>query len=369
MALRDGKRIEIDAKDLVPGDVLVLETGNIVPADARLLDTVNLHIQEAALTGESESVKKQTDVVDIKSVLAERTNMIFSSTIVTQGRGKAVVTATGMRTEIGKIAALLQETPQELTPLQVKLDQLGRTLGGLTVAICLLVFGAELLKNEDALNRLLALDFPEFFRAAKESFLVSVALAVAAIPEGLPAVVTISLALGTLRMLERNALVRRLSSVETLGETTVICSDKTGTLTMNQMTVEKLFHQNRVMASGSGYSTHGRINESGAPVIRAAVEKLLIAGVLNNDAELRNGGIIGDPTEGALLVSAAKVGLDKQVLEQTYPRVDEIGFTSERKMMTTLHASHGGHIAYSKGATETGLARPRKLRSDFDHSS
>ena len=335
--LRDGKRIEIDARELVPGDVMVLETGNIVPADARLLDTVNLHIQEAALTGESESVKKQTNTVGMQSVLAERTNMVFSSTIVTQGRGKAVVTATGMETEIGKIATLLQETPQELTPLQIKLDQLGRTLGGLTVVICLLVFGAELLKNEEALNRLLALDFPGFFRAAKESFLLSVALAVAAIPEGLPAVVTISLALGTRRMLERNALVRRLSSVETLGETTVICSDKTGTLTMNQMTVEKLFNDNRVMAvSGSGYEIHGQITQAGEPVARALVEKLLLAGVLNNDAELRNGGIMGDPTEGALLVSAAKAGLDKPALEQTYPRVDEIGFTSERKMMTTL---------------------------------
>ncbi len=365
LVLRDGKRIEIDAKDLVPGDVLVLETGNIVPADARLLESANLHIQEAALTGESESVKKQTDAVVIKSVLAERTNMVFSSTIVTQGRGKAVVTATGMRTEIGKIAALLQETPQELTPLQIKLDQLGRTLGGLTVAICLVVFGAELLKNEDALNRLLALDFLGFFRAAKEGFLVSVALAVAAIPEGLPAVVTISLALGTRRMLGQNALVRRLSSVETLGGTTVICSDKTGTLTMNQMTVEKLFHHNRVMeVSGSGYDTHGRITQAGEPVARAVVEKLLIAGVLNNDAELRNGGIIGDPTEGALLVSAAKVGLDKQLLEQTYPRVDEIGFTSERKMMTTVHAPHGGHVAYSKGAPEIILVHCSHIESD-----
>jgi len=365
VVLRDGKRIEIDAKDLVPGDVLMLETGNIVPADARLLETANLHIQEAALTGESESVKKQTEAVGIKSVLAERTNMVFSSTIVTQGRGKAVVTATGMSTEIGKIAALLQETPQELTPLQIKLDQLGRTLGVLTVVICLVVFGAELLNNEAALNRLLALDFPGFFRAAKEGFLVSVALAVAAIPEGLPAVVTISLALGTRRMLERNTLVRRLSSVETLGETTVICSDKTGTLTMNQMTVEKLFHHNRMMeVSGAGYDSHGRITQAGEPVARTMVEKLLIAGVLNNDAELRNGGLIGDPTEGALLVSAAKVGLDKQVLEQTCPRVDEIGFTSERKMMTTVHASEGEYIAYSKGAPEIILVRCSHIESD-----
>ncbi len=228
-----------------------------------------------------------------------------------------------------------------------------------------MVFGAELLRNEDAINRLLAHDISGFFRSAKESFLVSVALAVAAIPEGLPAVVTISLALGTRRMLGRNALVRRLSSVETLGETTVICSDKTGTLTMNQMTVEKLFCNNRVMAvSGSGYDTHGQLTQADEPVAWAAVEKLLLAGLLNNDAELRNGGIIGDPTEGALLVSAAKAGLNKQALEQSYPRVDEIGFTSERKMMTTLHASHGGHISYSKGAAEIILAHCTHIEND-----
>lgn len=357
VVVRDGKRIDIDARYLVPGDILLLESGNIVPADARLLEAVNLHVEEAALTGESESVKKQTEVVALNSVLAERTNMVFSGTIVTQGRGRAVVAATGMKTEIGRIAALIQETPQEMTPLQIKLDRLGRTLGALTIAICLVVFGAELFKNEKAVSRLLALDFPGFFRAAKEGFLVSVALAVAAIPEGLPAVVTISLALGTRRMLGRNALVRRLSSVETLGETTVICSDKTGTLTMNQMTVERLFLHNRVLTvSGSGYDTLGQITESGEPVPREVVGKLLTAGVLNNDAELREGGLIGDPTEGALLVSAAKAGLDKKALEITYPRVDEIGFTSERKMMTTVHAAREERLVYSKGAPETILA-------------
>lgn len=351
--LREGRRIEIDAKDLVAGDVLVLETGNIVPADARLLEAINLYIQEAALTGESESVKKQIVPLPSKTALAERTNMVFSGTIVTQGRGKAVVTATGMATEIGKIAVLIQETPQELTPLQVKLDQLGRSLGGITVVICLMVFGAEILKSEDALERLFALDLIGFFSAAKEGFLVAVALAVAAIPEGLPAVVTISLALGTRRMLARNALVRRLSSVETLGSTSVICSDKTGTLTMNQMTVEKLFAQNQVLeVSGVGYEISGQITQNGAPFAGEALERLLMAGVLNNDAELLNGGLVGDPTEGALIASAAKAGLDKHSLEQSYPRVDEIGFTSERKMMTTMHVHNGYPISFSKGATE-----------------
>lgn len=352
--LRDDKRVEISAKYLVPGDVLLLETGNIVPADARLLEAVNLRIQEAALTGESESVKKRVESVGADAALAERSDMVFSGTVVTQGRGKVIVTATGMKTEIGKIASLIQDTPRELTPLQVKLDQLGKTLGGITIAICVVVFGAEVLKNDEALNRLVTLDFLGFFRAAEESFLVAVALAVAAIPEGLPAVVTISLALGTRRMLGRNALVRRLSSVETLGSTSVICTDKTGTLTMNQMTVEKLFVDNRTMdVSGAGYDTNGRITSDGEPVAALyLVEKLLKAGVLNNDAEIRNGGIGGDPTEGALLVSAAKAGLEKHTLVQAYPRVDEIGFTSERKMMTTVHAHDERHIVFSKGAVE-----------------
>lgn len=352
-ALRNGKRTRVDARDLVPGDVLVLETGDIVPADARLLVAVNLATFEAALTGESESVRKQTEPVHARADLAERSNMVYSGTVIIQGRGKAVVTATAMRTEIGKIASLLQETPQELTPLQVKLDQLGRTLGVMTVAFCLVVFGAEVVKSADALARLMEFDLLGFFRAAKEGFLVSVALAVAAIPEGLPAVVTISLALGTRRMLARNALVRRLSSVETLGETSVICSDKTGTLTMNQMTVEKLFAHHRVMeVSGVGYETRGQITENGQSVPPHRVEKLLMAGVLNNDAELQNGGVLGDPTEGALLVSAAKAGLEKRALEQSHPRVDEIGFTSERKMMSTLHIDGDGRIAFSKGAPE-----------------
>ncbi|GAB4265476.1 MAG: calcium-translocating P-type ATPase, SERCA-type [Methylomicrobium sp.] len=363
--LRDRKRTEVDAENLVPGDVLILETGSIVPADARLIESVNLYVQESALTGESESVKKQTDPVDPNAALAERGNTVFASTIVTQGRGRAVVTATGMATEIGKIASLIQQTPEEMTPLQVKLDQLGNTLGGLTVAICLIVFVAEILNNRLALDYLANFDWLGFFREAKDAFLISIALAVAAISEGLPAVVTISLALGTRRMLERNALVRRLSSVETLGETTVICSDKTGTLTMNQMTVEKLYVDHRILTvSGSGYERVGRISENGEPVDSRRYEKLLLAGLLNNDAEFKNGGIAGDPTEGALLVSAAKAGMDKRRVESEYPRIDEIGFTSERKMMTTLHARPDAPIAFSKGAAEMILERCTAIEID-----
>jgi Ca2+-transporting ATPase len=351
--LRDGERLEIEARKVVPGDVMVLEMGTVVTADGRLLEAVNLQAHEALLTGETEPVPKHTRSLSAELALAERRNMVYSGTIITQGRGKALVTATGMATEVGKIAASLQETPPGATPLQVKLDQLGRSLGLITVLICLLVFSVGLLSNPAALARLRAFDIPGFLQTAKEGFLVAVALAVAAIPEGLPAVVTISLALGTRRMLARNALVRRLPSVETLGETTVICAGKTGTLTLNQMTVEQLFVYHRVMAvSGVGYEVRGEIIHGSEPVARQAVERLLIAGALNNDAELHDGVVIGDPTEGALLVSAAKLGLDKRALESAYPRLDEIGFTSERKMMTTFHAREGKLIAFAKGATE-----------------
>lgn len=363
--IRDGKRIELDAERLVPGDILVLETGSIVPADARLIESANLYLQESALTGESQSVKKNIAPVAEQAALAERASMVYSSTIVTQGRGKAVVTATGMHTEIGKIASLIQQTPQEMTPLQIKLDQLGNALGSITVAICLIVFAAEVLKKPEALTFLTAFDLIGFFRESQEAFLISIALAVAAIPEGLPAVVTISLALGTRRMLGKNALVRRLSSVETLGETTVICSDKTGTLTMNQMTVEKVYVQYRVLAvAGAGYATTGRITENGDPVDSRLYEQLLLAGLLNNNGELKNSGIVGDPTEGALLVSAAKAGLFKSDVEREYPRIDEIGFTSERKMMTTLHAHRDSSISFSKGAAEIILQRCSSIEID-----
>lgn len=339
--IRDGKKREIDAKELVPGDVIVLESGDKIPADARLIEVFSLQTQEAALTGESQPVKKHTDRLEEKASIADRKNMVFSGTIAVSGRAKALVVATGMQTEIGKIATLIEEIKPEPTPLQKKMDQLGRLLGTAAIAIAAIIFVVGLLVHKASLLQML---------------IVAVSLAVAAIPEGLPAVVTISLALGTQRMLKRHALIRRLPSVETLGSTTVICTDKTGTLTANEMTVRKLFVNGRIIdVTGVGYETKGQFLWKGKPAKTDEIELLLRIGALNNNAELSNSNLIGDPTEGALIVSAAKAGLLKSELEIEYPRIDEIQFTSERKMMTTIHKRHGEKIAYVKGAPEVVL--------------
>ncbi len=334
---RGGQKMEIDSKEIVPGDILILETGDKVPADARVIKSFNLESQEAALTGESLPIKKITDALPDKTVLADRKNMVYSGTIITSGRGEAVVAGTGMQTEIGRIAALIQEVEQEETPLQKKLDQLGKWLGAVTLIIAAIVFAAGIMKGGKVL----------------EFLIVAVSLAVAAVPEGLPAVVTISLAIGTTRMLKRHALIRKLPSVETLGSTTVICTDKTGTLTVNQMTVKKMFVSGKVIdVSGSGYEPKGEFTSNGKKVDSREIELLLITGALNNDAALKEGKVIGDPTEGALIVSAAKAGFLQDDLIEQFPRVEEIGFTSERKMMTTIHKVGGKQVAYSKGAPD-----------------
>ena len=336
--VRDAQKMEIDAKQIVPGDIIVLETGDKIPADARLIEVFNLQTQEAALTGESQPVKKHTSQLEEKTSVADRKNMVFSGTIVVSGRAKAIVAATGMQTEIGKIAALIQEVKPEPTHLQKKLDQLGKWLAAAVIAVAVIVFLVGLLLHEASLLDMLV---------------IAVALAVAAIPEGLPAVVTISLALGTQRMLKRNALIRRLPSVETLGSTTVICTDKTGTLTVNEMTVKKLFVNGKIIdVEGVGYETKGQFLYKGKAAGIDDVELLLRIGILNNNAELKDGNLLGDPTEGALIVSAAKAGLIKEELEIEFPRIDEIEFTSERKMMTTINKHHGEKIAYVKGAPE-----------------
>lgn len=330
--IRDNHEVEIDSRNVVPGDIIVLTTGDKIPADARIIEHMNLETQEAALTGESMPVHKEVSVFAEKTAVANRKNMVYSSTIVTKGHGKAMVVNTGMKTEFGKIAELIQETPEEPTHLQNKLRELGHSLGILTIVICLLIFGVGMFKGF------------EFFEILK----TSIALAVAAIPEGLAAVVTISLALGVQRMIKRNALVRNLPSVETLGATTVICTDKTGTLTHNQMTVVKLFVNNKVVdVSGSGYSIEGKFSYD-----PNEFEMLLKIGVLNNDAVLEEGKVIGDPTEGCLIVSAAKAGHDKVALEKKHPRVDEIPFDSQRKLMTTIHHTDEGNVAYTKGAPD-----------------
>lgn len=336
--IRDGKEQKIESSQLVPGDIILLETGDKVPADARLIEISELRTQEAALTGESTPVKKALGTLDEKTPVADRYNMLFSSTIVIKGRGKAIVTETGMNSEIGKIAEMIQTTETILTPLQIKLEQLGKFLGIIVIIIATIIF-------------LFGISLAGL--SAAEMFIASVALAVAAIPEGLPAVVTISLALGVQRMIKRNALVRKLPSVETLGSTTVICSDKTGTLTCNEMTVKKLYVNNKIIdVSGEGYSTEGHFH-IGKKILKPDDFSLLLQiGDLCNDAKLYKEETIGDPTELALIVSAEKAGLKKEELELKYPREGEIQFTSERKMMSTFHKINKKEVIYTKGAPD-----------------
>ncbi|MCD6290479.1 MAG: calcium-translocating P-type ATPase, SERCA-type [Anaerolineae bacterium] len=333
--IRDGRQTTIPAREVVPGDIVLLETGNYVPADLRLIEAVNLRIDESALTGESVPVSKRADVtLDRDIPLGDRSNTAFTSTVVTYGRGRGIVVDTGMRTQIGLIARMLQSTRNEPTPLQVKLEQLGRTLGWGALAICALVFGIGWLRGGDPL----------------EMFIVAVSLAIAAVPEGLPAVVTISLALGMQRMIRRHALIRSLPAVEALGSTTVICSDKTGTLTQNEMTVVRLYADEMlVTVTGEGYTPEGKFLHEGReinPRDYPAIQLLLRGAALCNDAYLETSGtqdghrvyrMIGDPTEGALVVAAAKAGLWKPTMEEETPRVGEIPFESERKRMTTIH--------------------------------
>ncbi|TKJ17847.1 ATPase [Candidatus Woesearchaeota archaeon B3_Woes] len=337
VVLRDGKEKKINSTELVPGDIIILETGEKIPADSRLIESINLHTQEASLTGESTPVTKDIKTLNKKSPVADRKNIVFSGTIITAGRGKAAVIRTGMDTEIGKIAKMIQKQTTKLTPLQIKLKKLGELLGLATIIICFLVFFTGILAGIDTITM----------------FITAISLAVAAIPEGLPAVVTISLALGTQRMVKRNALIRKLPSVETLGSTTVICTDKTGTLTLNQMTVRKLFINDKtITVTGRGYESKGEFYHNKEKINIKEIELLLTAGTLCNNAKFVNRDIIGDPTEGSLVVSAAKAELLKEKLEEQYPRIDEIEFTSERKRMSTLHNIKGTKTIYSKGAPD-----------------
>ncbi len=336
--VRSGHRQTVPARELVAGDLVVLEAGNYVPADMRLVGSANLRIEEAALTGESVSVDKDAALVLGQTThLGERHNMAFSGTLVSYGRGRGIVVATGMQTQIGQIAEMLQSVEVESTPLQQRLDQLGKVLGWAALAVCGGVFLLGWARGYEPL----------------EIFLVAVSLAVAAVPEGLPAVVTVTLALGMREMIQRNALVRRLSSVETLGSTTVICSDKTGTLTQNVMTATRLWVDETLFeihagAEGSGNqaaSPDGHFRVNGAQVdlvdFPASTTALWVA-VLDNDAEFetRDDGtyrVVGDPTEVALIVAANRAGARRAELEQAYPRIDEIPFDSSRKRMTTVH--------------------------------
>ncbi len=351
--IRDGHQLTIPARELVVGDLVLVEAGNYIPADLRLVEAVNLKSEEASLTGESVPVDKNARIIlEEDAPLGDRDNMAFSSMLVTYGRGSGIVIAAGMDTQLGQIAELLQSSEEGLTPLQIKLDQLGRTLGIVALSVCafILVFG--LIRDTNpvmAFKEGIGAYWGEHGKEVIELVMTAVSLAIAAVPEGLSAVVTICLALGMQRMVARNALIRKLPAVETLGSCTVICSDKTGTLTQNQMTVTRGWAGGHTFSvTGEGYVPEGQFFRDGKSLSAAedtGTSLLLHAMVLCNDARLEqmsNEGesewkMIGDPTEGAMVVAAAKAGLAREAVHRAYPRVAEIPFDSDRKMMTTIH--------------------------------
>ncbi len=348
---RDGKVVEVAASQLVPGDIVLLEEGQKVPADMRLLECKLLQVNESSLTGESLPVAKNTDVVGDGAALGDQKNMVFSGTIVTTGTGLAVVVSTGSSTEIGKIASMVVEVEDEETPMQRKLDDLGRKVGILIMAICLGVFVIVFFIDAEIAN-------DPFVTRLIFAFTVAVALAVAAIPEGLSFVVRISLALGARRMAARDALVRKLSAVEALGSTDVICSDKTGTLTKGEMTVREIFTNGELYeVSGSGYGYEGDFLLDQKPVSDFKnLEAILQIGALCNNSSIKDGVVLGDPTEGCLLVSAAKAKLEYERLQTKFKRLDEIPFSSERKRMSTVHKTANGYLVCAKGAPDVLLA-------------
>ena len=356
--IRDGKEIIVPASEVVPGDILALEEGDHVPADARLIEVVELKANEAVLTGESTPVNKELAVLPESTPVSERRNMVFSATHIVYGRGKAVVTATGMNTEFGKIAEMVQTAEEEETPLQKKLDRFASKIAKVVVAVCVLIFALE------AFEVIMKMHFE--VEGFIQAFMSSISLAISAVPEGLPAIVTIALALGAREFAKRNAIVRRLSSAESLGAVTVICSDKTGTITKGEMTVRQIYVDGKLVeVTGVGYEPKGefRVGED-AVKPEGSLELVLRIGALCNNASLRKNDqnnaweIFGDPTEGALIVAAAKAGLEKEALEKSFPRVGEIPFTSERKRMTTIHKTPEGELhAYMKGAPEVVLER------------
>ena len=351
--LRDGARRSVPSYNLVPGDIVFLEAGNFIPADLRLLEAINLRVEEASLTGESLPVQKNAATVLEKNVpLGDRKNTAFMGTLVNYGRGRGVVTSTGMHTQLGLIATMLQGVETEETPLQRRLDQLGRSLSIGSLILVAVVFIVALI-NQTNISELFTSPlgyFGEFAEQITEVFIIAISLAIAAVPEGLPAVVTISLALGMREMIQRHALIRKLSSVETLGSATVICSDKTGTLTQNEMTVTRLWADNQfVHVTGTGYAPNGEFQIDGAKVDvkkYPAILSTLWLGLINNDSTIETTGenesqptyrIIGDPTEGSLLVAAAKAGAIHIDIDEAYPRENEVPFDSERKRMITIH--------------------------------
>ncbi len=349
--MRDGLWREIEARELVPGDIIALEAGDLVPADGRVTNAVGFSADEAALTGESYAVRKTTEPLNLsRPVVGDMKHMVFQGTEITAGKGRAIVTSTGMKTEFGKIAGMVQESEKDMTPLQVDLDDLGKKLGALIIVLVIIVFAAEVLR--DVSDSLI------------DELLAAIALAVSAIPEGLPAVVTITLAIGVQRMVQQNAIVRRLPSVETLGSTTVICSDKTGTITKNEMTVKVLYTDSKIVdVSGTGYKKDGEFTHQGTlinPVNDSNLSLLLEIGQLCSNTLLQPDSsgksdwtIVGDPTEGALLVVAEKAGINHTQTKQKYKEIYEISFDSARKRMTAIAKDSSQNIfGFTKGAPE-----------------
>jgi Ca2+-transporting ATPase len=356
--LRDGKEIRIPASEIVPGDIIFLYTGDKIAADARLIESINLKIDEAALTGESSPVNKRIDACPENIPINDRRNMAFTGTVVVYGRGRAVTTSTGMDTEFGKIAKMVQMTEEEQTPLEKRTQSIGKWIGILSVAICLMVGVVGMIEG----------------RAILDMILWGISLAVAAVPEALPAIVTGALAVGMYRMAKVNTIVKRLPAVETLGCTSVICSDKTGTMTKGEMTVQRVYVNDEIIkVSGTGYEPEGEFfieNKKIEPKDQE-LQTLLTAATLCSDAKLEKDTeterwiIKGDPTEGALVVAAAKSGLWKEELEQQQPRIGEIPFSSETKRMTTVHIVSGKKkLAYMKGAPEIILNKCSKILAD-----
>jgi len=386
VVIRDGHQETIAAQDLVPGDLVLLSAGNHVPADMRLVESVNLRVQEASLTGESTPVEKNASVVlDSDIPIGDRKNSAFMGTLVTYGRGKGVVTATGMHTQFGLIAQMLSAVTAEETPLQKRLEQLGKVLGSGALAICGIIFVVGVIRDTQlgiAFTQGILAYLSAYEKQLLELFMTAVSLAIAAVPEGLPAVVTICLALGMQRMVRRHALLRRLPAVETLGAATAICSDKTGTLTQNEMTVTQVWADDKLYhVIGQGYTPYGEFRLGDQAVDPADVKplQLLLKGaLLCNDAHLEriepaNGTLreswrmIGDPTEGALVVLAAKAGLWRDEVEKAEPRVAEVPFDSETKRMTTIHAVEGHespYHAYVKGAPDILLSLCSRIQSE-----
>ncbi|MFZ2725798.1 MAG: calcium-translocating P-type ATPase, PMCA-type [Methylococcaceae bacterium] len=335
---RNEQIVIIPAEQLVIGDIVLLEAGNKIPADGRLIIAHSVEVDESALTGESLPVAKQTAELEDNTLLAERVNMLYMNNALTRGRAEMLVTATGMATQIGKLAALLAQSDDENTPLQIQLDSLGKRLSVLALAIVALLFASALWRGEELIN----------------TAFTAIALAVAAIPEGLPAVVTVTLALGMRRMANQRAIMKRLSAVETLGCTTVICTDKTGTLTVNQMTARSVFYRGQLLnASGEGYDTKGEISPS---LSSEELKPLLLALVLCNDSQLQNQQILGDPMEAALLVLAAKAGMTQAQANEQLPRIAEIPFDAQYKFMASFHQTTEGVQVFVKGAPEVILS-------------